>query len=53
MGAGELILTDNNGEKHLFSFETFFIRYPPPAVGEALTLGVYIRPYARLIAVSQ
>jgi hypothetical protein len=51
LGAAELILTDDNGEEHLFAFETFFIRYKAPAIGEALTLGVYVRPYARLIAV--
>lgn len=51
LGAAELILTDDNGEEHLFAFETFFIRYRSPAVGEALTLGAYIRPYVRMIAV--
>ena len=51
LGSAELILTDDDGEDHLFVFETFFIRYSPPAIGEALTLGVYMRPYARMIAV--
>jgi hypothetical protein len=52
LGAAELILTDDNGDEHVFAFETFFIRYKPPAAGEALTLGTYLRPNIRTIAVS-
>ena len=51
LGAANLVLTDDNGDEHLFSFETFFTRHRPPSPGEALTLGVYCRPYARAIAV--
>lgn len=50
LGSAEVILTDDNGDDHIFNFESFFIRYKAPAVGEALTLGVYQRPYSRLIA---
>src|SRR5262249_38585532 len=39
LGGAEVILADDNGDQHVFGFETFFIRYKPPAVGEALTLG--------------
>jgi hypothetical protein len=42
LGSATVMLTDDNGEQHHFSFETFFIRYRPPAMGEALTLGVYL-----------
>jgi len=34
----------------VFFFETFFIRYKAPALGEALTLGVYSRPNVKLVA---
>lgn len=44
LGEADVVLTDANGDNHLFKFETFFLRYKPPAVGEALTLGVYDRP---------
>lgn len=45
LGAAELILIDDNGDQHRFIFETFFNRY------DALTLGVYLRPEARVLAV--
>jgi hypothetical protein len=51
LGAADVVLSDDNGVQHVFSFETFFIRYKPPALGEALTLGVYVRP--RQSAISQ
>jgi hypothetical protein len=51
LGAANLVLTDDNGDKHLFAFETFFTRHKPPSPGEALTLGIYCRPYASAIAV--
>lgn len=50
LGSKELVLTDDNGDQHLFPFETFFIRYRPPAIGDALTLGVYIKPHLRMLA---
>ena len=46
LGQVELILTDDGGARHLFHFETFFNRY------DALTLGRYIRPEIRVLAVS-
>jgi len=48
LGTAEVVLPDDNGELHVFVFETFFIRYRPPSIGEALTLGVYARPRAHL-----
>jgi hypothetical protein len=51
LGTAELILTDDNGDDHRFVFESFFIRYRAPAVGEALTIGVYRQPAARMVAV--
>jgi uncharacterized protein DUF955 len=50
LGSKELVLTDDNGDEHLFAFETFFIRYRSPAIGEALTLGVYVKPHLRMLA---
>lgn len=38
LGIRELVLTDDNGDEHLFVFETFFNGF------DALTLGVYLRP---------
>ncbi|WP_316979522.1 ImmA/IrrE family metallo-endopeptidase [Shumkonia mesophila] len=46
LGTAELILTDDNGDQHRFIFETFYNRY------DALTLGVYLRPEMRVLAVS-
>jgi hypothetical protein len=40
----EVRLRDDNGDHHVFTFESFYIRYKPPAVGEALTLAMYSRP---------
>jgi hypothetical protein len=51
LGTANLVLTDDNGDDHIFTFETFFIKYKgngPP--GEALTLGVYTRPNVRIAA---
>jgi hypothetical protein len=50
LGTAEIVLQDDNGDKHVFTFETFFIRYRAPALGEALTLGVYSRPSVQIIA---
>ena len=47
LGEGELVLTDNNGGRHCFFFETFFNRY------DALTLGTYLRPQVRFVAMSE
>ena len=38
LGENELILTDDCGDRHIFSFETFFNQY------DALTLGKYLKP---------
>lgn len=38
LGRDELLLTDDNGDQHKFSFETFFNSY------DSLTLGVYLGP---------
>ena len=46
LGQDELILIDDSGARHRFHFETFFNRY------DALTLGRYIRPEIRVMAVS-
>jgi hypothetical protein len=50
LGEANLVLTDDNGDQHVFAFESFFTRHKPPSPGEALTLGVYSRPHVRLIA---
>ncbi len=39
LGAEEVILFDDNGDRHVFRMETFYNRY------EALTMGVYLRPH--------
>ena len=41
LGQDDVVLTDVNGETHLFRFETFFNGH------EALSLGVWIRPRYR------
>ena len=46
LGEDELILTDDNGDRHRFKFETFFNRY------DALTLGKYLYPVHSITAVS-
>lgn len=51
LGMADLVLTDDNGDEHVFTFESFFIRYKAPAVGEALTLGVYTRPNEKIVVV--
>lgn len=45
LGEAEVRLADRNGLAHIFAFETFFNRH------EALTLGIWVRPEARPIAV--
>lgn len=44
LGMAEVALPDDNGQEHLFKFETFFNRY------DALTLGVYMCPRSRISA---
>lgn len=44
LGKEEVVLFDNNRERHVFSFETFFNRH------EALTLGVWLRAHAAVLA---
>ena len=44
LGQTEVVLTDRNGELHLFGFETFFNRH------EALTLGHWLRPHTGAVA---
>ena len=46
LGEDELLLTDDNGNRHHFHFETFFNRY------DALTLGKYLRPVHSVMPVS-
>lgn len=46
LGERELTLTDDNGDRHRFYFETFFNKY------DALTLGKYLEPVNRILAVS-
>ncbi len=45
LGRSEVVLSDSNGEPHVFSFETFFNRH------EALTLGHWLRPHTRAVTV--
>jgi hypothetical protein len=40
LGEAEVVLQDQNGERHVFAFETFFNGH------EALTLGYWLRPHA-------
>lgn len=45
LGTAEVILTDVNGDRHVFWFETFFNRY------EALTLAYHVRQQSLIVAV--
>jgi hypothetical protein len=45
LGRSEVLLTDLNGARHVFHFETFFNRH------EALTLGHWLRSHGALVAV--
>jgi hypothetical protein len=45
LGQSEVVLSDRNGEPHLFGFETFFNRH------EALTLGHWLRPHTTAMAI--
>lgn len=44
LGQGEVILTDVNGDPHVFRFDTFFNGH------EALTLGVWVRRLAAIVS---
>jgi hypothetical protein len=43
LGAADVVLTDDNGKKHIFHFETFFNHY------DALTLGVYKQQHSLVV----
>lgn len=43
LGSAEIVLTDRNGDGQIFHFETFCNSY------DCLTLGVYRRPYTRVV----
>jgi hypothetical protein len=45
LGRAEKVLVDNDGDRHIFSFQTFFNSY------DALTLAIYDRPYNIAVAV--
>jgi len=45
LGEGEIVLTDDNHDQHVFFFETFFNKH------EALTLGRYLRKLSIVVAV--
>jgi hypothetical protein len=45
LGTAEIVLSDVNGDHHVFWFETFFNRY------EALTLAYHVRQQSVLVAV--
>jgi hypothetical protein len=47
LGRDEVIVCDDNGEKHIFQFETFFNSH------EALTLAYYVRKHHSAIVVPQ
>ena len=44
LGKEEVVLVDNNRERHVFTFETFFNRH------EALTLGVWLKAHNGMVA---
>ena len=46
LGEDEVVLADDNGDRHRFYFETFFNRY------DALTLGRYLQPMYRTMSIS-
>ena len=50
LGMADLVLMDDNGDEHVFTFESFFIKYKGQIPGEALTLGVYGRPNVKIVA---
>ena len=46
LGEDELILIDDNGDRHRFHFETFYNQY------DALTLGTHLQPEHSVMPVS-
>lgn len=46
LGGSEVILIDDNGDSHLFSFETFSFHH------NILTLGIYLEPRRKVITAS-
>lgn len=46
LGEAELVLVCDNGERHVFRFETFFNRH------DALTVGMWIKAYRPALAIS-
>ncbi|UWQ57293.1 DUF955 domain-containing protein [Leisingera caerulea] len=46
LGEADVVLTDDNGDDHVFHFESFSFHH------QTLTLGVYQAPYKRLVAVA-
>jgi len=54
LGETESVLFDENGDGHVFRFETHYNRYKPGGEqrGAALTLAVYVRPHSAQVGVS-
>jgi len=46
LGEADIVLTDDNGDAHIFHFESFSFHY------QTLTLGVYSAPYKKLVALA-
>jgi len=46
LGDGEVVLIDDDGDRHLFSFETFSFHH------NILTLGIHLEPHRKVIAAS-
>jgi len=53
LGETEAVLFDENGDGHVFRFETHYNQYKSggPQRGAALTLAVYLRPHAAQVSV--
>jgi hypothetical protein len=45
LGEAEIVLSDRNGDQHVFAFETFFNSH------EALTLGYWLRPHIAAVRI--
>ncbi len=44
LGTASIVLIDDNGEKHIFTFESFHFYY------QTLTLGIYSKPKTLFVA---
>lgn len=44
LGVCEVVLTDDNGDRHVFLFESFSFHH------NVLTLGVYLRPHGKIVS---